>query len=52
MEATSTMNTIPIGNIQGVYNYIDAHKMDDWQGYVATIAAAYAREVLYTINPT
>ncbi|KAI1453901.1 purine and uridine phosphorylase [Annulohypoxylon moriforme] len=46
MEATGTMNTIPVGVIRGVCDYGDEHKNKDWQPYAAAMAAAYAKAVL------
>lgn len=40
MEVAGTMNTIPIGVIQGVCNYSDAQKNKEWQPYAAVMAAA------------
>ncbi|CAG8977265.1 hypothetical protein HYALB_00009363 [Hymenoscyphus albidus] len=51
MEAHGTMNTIPVGHIRGVCDYADKRKNDDWHGFAAAVAAAYAREVLCEINP-
>jgi nucleoside phosphorylase len=51
MEAAGTMNTIPVGVIRGVCDYGDAQKVKEWQPYAAAMAAAYAKELLYTIAP-
>ncbi|KAL2202485.1 hypothetical protein CC79DRAFT_1389814 [Sarocladium strictum] len=37
--------------IRGISDYADSHKNDDWQGYAAATAAAYARELLEEIQP-
>lgn len=49
MEASGTMNRIPVGVIRGVCDYGDAHKNKAWQPYAAAIAAAYAKAVLAEI---
>ncbi|CAG8950857.1 hypothetical protein HYFRA_00003074 [Hymenoscyphus fraxineus] len=51
MEAHGILNTIPVGHIRGVCDYADDHKNDEWHGFAAATAAAYAREVLCSINP-
>ncbi|KAK6337160.1 hypothetical protein TWF718_009944 [Orbilia javanica] len=37
--------------IRGICDYADSQKNDDWQKYAAGIAAAYARELLESIEP-
>jgi hypothetical protein len=51
MEAAGVMDTIPVGVIQGVCDYADEHKNKAWQPYAAAMAAAYAKALLYQINP-
>ncbi|KAI0891486.1 purine and uridine phosphorylase [Annulohypoxylon nitens] len=46
MEATGTMNSIPVGVIRGVCDYGDERKNKQWQPYAAAMAAAYAKAVL------
>ncbi|KAL4887774.1 nucleoside phosphorylase domain-containing protein [Aspergillus ambiguus] len=46
MEAAGLMNTFPCLVIRGISDYADSHKNDDWQGYAAATAAAYAKELL------
>ena len=48
MEAAGLMN-FPCLVIRGICDYSDARKNDDWQGYAAATAAAYARELLEII---
>ncbi|KAL4893070.1 nucleoside phosphorylase domain-containing protein [Aspergillus ambiguus] len=43
MEAAGLMNTFPYLVIRGISDYADTHKNDDWQGYAAAAAAAYAK---------
>lgn len=51
MEGAGIMSTIPVGVIRGVSDYGDGHKSKKWQPYAAAMAAAYAKQVLYTISP-
>jgi hypothetical protein len=51
MEATGTMNRIPVGVIRGVCDYADEHKNSEWQPYAAAMAAAYAKAILAQIGP-
>ncbi|KUM57039.1 hypothetical protein ACN42_g10158 [Penicillium freii] len=46
MEAAGLMNNYPCLVIRGICDYADSHKNKEWQGYAATVAAAYAKEVL------
>lgn len=49
MEAAGLMNDFPCVVIRGICDYADSHKNDRWQEYAAAIAAAYAKDLLYTI---
>ncbi|KAL6717736.1 hypothetical protein ACLMJK_003821 [Lecanora helva] len=49
MEAAGLSNDFPCVVIRGICDYSDSHKNDEWQGYAAATAAAYARELLETI---
>lgn len=51
MEASGTMNQIPVGVVRGVCDYGDEHKSKEWQPYAAAMAAAYAKAVLVRIRP-
>ncbi|KAI9744927.1 MAG: hypothetical protein M1818_001853 [Claussenomyces sp. TS43310] len=51
MEAAGTINSIAVGVIRGVCDYVDERKNKGQQPYAAGMAAAYAREVLHTISP-
>lgn len=51
MEAAALMNDFPCLVIRGICDYADSHKNDRWQNYAAIVAAAYAKELLGTINP-
>lgn len=51
MEASGLMNHFPCLVIRGICDYSDSHKNNDWQGYAAMVAAAYAKDLLYRIAP-
>jgi nucleoside phosphorylase len=51
MEAAGLMNNFPCLVIRGICDYADSHKNKQWQGYAATTAAAYAKELLSVIHP-
>jgi hypothetical protein len=45
-EAAGLMNSFPCVVIQGISDYSDSHKNDQWQLYAAAMAAAYAKKLL------
>lgn len=49
MEAAGLMNDFPCLVIRGICDYADSHKNKNWQPYASAVAAAYAKELLYTI---
>lgn len=49
MEAAGLMDDFPCLVIRGICDYSDTHKNDEWQGYAASTAAAYAKELLSVI---
>ncbi|KAM0425339.1 hypothetical protein ACHAPT_009395 [Fusarium lateritium] len=51
MEAAALMNRFPCLVIRGICDYSDSHKSNEWQGYAAMVAAAYAKSLLYTLTP-
>ncbi|KAJ3547601.1 hypothetical protein NM208_g1444 [Fusarium decemcellulare] len=51
MEAAGLSNHFPCVVIRGICDYSDSHKNDEWQGYAAMVAAAYAKELLLQISP-
>lgn len=51
MEAAGLMNHFHCLVIRGISNYSDTHKNDQWQGYAAMAAAAYAKALLLRIAP-
>lgn len=52
MEAAGLMNHFPCLIIRGICDYSDTHKNDQWQGYAAMVAAAYAKDLLLQIIPS
>jgi hypothetical protein len=46
MEAAGLINAFPCLVIRGICDYGDSHKIDFWQRYAATVAAAFAKECL------
>ncbi|KAH0535997.1 hypothetical protein FGG08_007114, partial [Glutinoglossum americanum] len=51
MEAAGLMNQFPCLVIRGICDYSDTHKNEEWQGYAAMAAAAYAKDLLCRILP-
>ncbi|KAK8245511.1 hypothetical protein IWZ00DRAFT_428803, partial [Phyllosticta capitalensis] len=51
MEAAGLMNHFPCLVIRGICDYSDTHKNNEWQGYAAMTAAAYATDLLRRIAP-
>lgn len=51
MEAAGLMNHFPCLVIRGICDYSDSHKNEDWQGFAAMMAAAYAKDLLRQIPP-
>ncbi|KAK9847010.1 hypothetical protein MYU51_021175 [Penicillium brevicompactum] len=49
MEAAGLINTFPCLVIRGICDYSDTHKNEEWQGYAAMVAAAYAKDLLQRI---
>lgn len=52
MEAAGLMNHFNCLVIRGICDYSDSHKNNDWQGYAAMAAAAYAKDLLNTVTPS
>lgn len=52
MEAAGLMDHFPCLAIRGICDYADSHKNDEWQGYAAMAAAAYAKDLLGVILPS
>ncbi|CEN61296.1 hypothetical protein ASPCAL07955 [Aspergillus calidoustus] len=50
MEAAGLMNNFPCLVIRGICDYADSHKNKNWQGYAASVAAAYAKELLFATS--
>ncbi|KAJ6008736.1 hypothetical protein N7522_003752 [Penicillium canescens] len=51
MEAVGALTDFPCLVIRGISDYCDSHKDDEWHGYAAAVAAAYARQLFFYINP-
>jgi nucleoside phosphorylase len=47
MEAAGALTEFPCLVIRGISDYCDSHKNDDWQGFAAAAAAAYARQLFF-----
>ncbi|KAL9048197.1 MAG: hypothetical protein Q9162_007822 [Coniocarpon cinnabarinum] len=50
MEAAGLMNDFHCIVVRGISDYADEYKNDQWQGYAAATAAAYAKELLGVIS--
>lgn len=46
------MNDFPCVVIRGICDYADLGKEKGWQEYAATVAAAYAKELLGCLHPS
>lgn len=51
MEAAGLMDSFPCLVVRGICDYADSHKNKKWQPYAAAVAAAYMKELLFTIPP-
>jgi nucleoside phosphorylase len=51
MEAAGLQDHFPCLVIRGICDYSDTHKNDQWHGYAAMTAAAYAKDLLCRIRP-
>ncbi|RMJ22457.1 hypothetical protein PHISP_06670 [Aspergillus sp. HF37] len=47
METAGALADFPCLAIRGISDYCDSHKNDDWHGYAAAAAAAYARQLFF-----
>jgi nucleoside phosphorylase len=47
MEAAGALADFPCILIRGISDYCDSHKNDQWHGYAAAAAAAYARQLFF-----
>ncbi|KAB5515652.1 hypothetical protein GE09DRAFT_1045767 [Coniochaeta sp. 2T2.1] len=47
MEAAGALADFPCIVIRGISDYCDSHKNDQWHGYAAAAAAAYARQLFF-----
>jgi nucleoside phosphorylase len=48
-EAAGLVDHFPCLVIRGICDYADSHKNEEWQGYAAMAAAAYAKDLLRRI---
>ncbi|KAK1633648.1 ankyrin repeat protein [Colletotrichum phormii] len=46
-EAAGVIADFPCLVVRGISDYCDSHKNDDWHGYAAAVAAAYARQLFF-----
>ena len=51
MEGAGVIQNYNCLVIRGICDYSDSHKNKQWQRYAAAVAAAYARELLATMDP-
>ncbi|GJC89137.1 hypothetical protein ColLi_11975 [Colletotrichum liriopes] len=47
MEAAGVLADFPCIVVRGISGYCDSHKNDQWRGYAAAVAAAYARQLFF-----
>jgi nucleoside phosphorylase len=47
MEVAGALADFPCMVIRGISDYCDSHKNDQWHGYAAAAAAAYARQLFF-----
>ena len=50
-KVAGLMNHFPCLVIRGICDYSDSHRSDEWQGYAAMTASAYAADLLRQIPP-
>ncbi|KAF7522645.1 hypothetical protein PCG10_007365, partial [Penicillium crustosum] len=50
MEAAGALADFPCMVIRGISDYCDSHKNDQWHGYAAAVAAAYARQLFFHMS--
>ncbi|KAL7958166.1 hypothetical protein V8C34DRAFT_324331 [Trichoderma compactum] len=50
-EAAGLMNHFPCLVIRGICDYSDSHKIKEWRGYSAMVAAMYTKDLLHQIPP-
>jgi nucleoside phosphorylase len=51
VEVADLINHFPCLVIRGICDYSDSHKSEEWHGYAAVAAAAYAKDLLCRISP-
>jgi nucleoside phosphorylase len=50
MEAAGVLTDFPCLVIRGISDYCDSYKNDQWHGYAAATAAAYARQLFFHMS--
>jgi nucleoside phosphorylase len=50
MEAAGVLTDLPCMVIRGISDYCDSHKNDQWHGFAAAVAAAYARQLFFHMS--
>lgn len=50
MEAAGALTDFPCMVIRDISDYCDSHKNDQWHGYAAAVAAAYARQLFFHMS--
>ncbi|THW86472.1 hypothetical protein D6D18_07519, partial [Aureobasidium pullulans] len=51
-EAAGLMDHFPCLVVRGICDYSDSHKNNEWQGYAAMTAAAYAKDLITRMVPS
>lgn len=51
LETGESLQDFPHLVVRGIYDYADSHSNNEWQGYAAATAAAFAKELLSVISP-
>lgn len=52
MEAAGLMDRFPCLVIRGICDYADSHSNNEWRGYAAMAAAAYAKDLVCRLLPS
>jgi nucleoside phosphorylase len=52
MEAAGILNNFPCLVIRGICDYSDSHKNMAWQEHASVVAAAFTKELLFTVQPS
>ena len=49
-EAAGLSSDLPCVATQGICDYSDSYKNDEWQGHAAAVAASFAKELLQILT--